>query len=272
MELNNVDGFVFDLDGTIYLGEALLPGAAEVIDRIRQKQKRILFVTNKPLVPRDVYAEKLTRLGIPAKSEDIITSGLVLGHQLAKTDSQLKLYVIGEEALKDELRSYGLHVLDEFDEQDEMEVIVPEGIDAVVVAFDRTLDYRKINTAYQALMKGAHFYATNADKICPMVGGGIPDAGGTIAMLEHMTGRKVELLAGKPSKLMMQVAMDRLGLPAKRCMMIGDRLETDIMMGKSAEMVTGVVLTGVTRREEALNFVLQPDFVLENLEELLTLI
>jgi len=272
MELNNIDGFVFDLDGTIYLGEALLPGAAEVIDKLRHRQKRILFVTNKPLVPREVYADKLTRLGIPAKSEDIITSGLVLGHHLAKTDPQLKLYVIGEEALKDELRSYGLDVLDEFDEQDEKEVIDPGRIEAVVVAFDRTLNYRKINTAYQALMKGARFYATNADKICPMVGGGIPDAGGTIAMLEHMTGCKVELLAGKPSKIMLQVALDRMGLPAKRCVMIGDRLETDIMMGKSALMLTGVVLTGVTTRVEALDFMPKSDFVFETLEELLALI
>ncbi len=129
-------------------------------------------------------------------------------------------------------------------------MIDPQGIDAVIVAFDRTLDYRKLNTAYQALKHGARFYATNGDKTCPMPGGAIPDAGATIAALETITGRSLELLAGKPSTLTVEVAMQRLGLPAERCMMVGDRLETDIRMGQEAGMRTAVVLTGVSTRED----------------------
>ena len=101
-----------------------------------------------------------------------------------------------------------------------------------------------------------------------MPGGGIPDAGGTIAALEHMTGRKLDLLAGKPSTLIMQVALDLLGAPAERCMMVGDRLETDIRMGQQAGMVTGVVLTGVARREDIALMTSPPDFVLENLSDI----
>ena len=147
-------------------------------------------------------------------------------------------------------------------------MIDPRGIDAVVVAFDRTLDYRKLNTAYQALVSGARFFATNADKICPMPGGGIPDAGATLAALEHITGRKVELVAGKPSRLIMQVAAQRLELEAGRILMTGDRLETDILMGQQAGMLTAVVLTGVTRREDVAALANPPDYVLENLGEL----
>ena len=200
-EQTMLDGFVFDLDGTVYLGERALPGAVDTIAHLRQRGKRILFVTNKPLQPRTAYAEKLTRLGIPAEAEDVITSGYVLGYHLARHFPDLALYVIGEQALLDELRGHGLHIVDEFVDQDPKEVIQPHGVDAVVVAFDRTLDYRKLNTAYQALLNGARFFATNADKMCPMPGGGIPDAGATITALEHITGRKLELLAGKPLSL-----------------------------------------------------------------------
>lgn len=264
-----IDGFIFDLDGTVYLGEATLPGAVETITRLRQTDKRILFVTNKPIQPRTVYAAKLRRLGIPAADDDIITSGYVMGYHLAHHHPDLRLYVIGEGPLLDELRGHGLHVLPEFSDQDPKEVITPDGVDAVVVAFDRTLDYRKLNTAYQALLGGARFFATNVDKTCPVPGGGVPDAGATLAALQHLTGRELELLAGKPSDLIMQVALDRLGLPPERCMMTGDRLETDMLMGQQAGMKTGLVLTGASTRDHIRPMGIQPDFVLDTIGDLI---
>lgn len=263
-----LDGFVFDLDGTVYLGEAALPGAVETIAYLRERHKRVLFVSNKPLQPRSAYAQKLTRLGIPASADDVVTSGYVLGYHLAAHHPELALYVIGEQALHDELRGHGLTIVNEFLDQDPREVIKPRGVDAVVVAFDRTLDYRKLNTAYQALMDGARFFATNADKTCPMPGGGIPDAGATIAALEHISGRKLDLLAGKPSPLIMEVALHRLGLPAERCMMVGDRLETDIFMGQQAGMQTAVVLSGASTREDVARMERPPDYVLANIGEI----
>jgi HAD superfamily hydrolase (TIGR01450 family) len=217
------------------------------------------------LRPRAAYAEKLARLGIPAGAEDVITSGYVLGYHLARHYPALAYYVIGEQALLDELRGHGLRILGEFADQDPMEVIQPEGVEAVVVAFDRTLDYRKLNTAYQALVLGARFFATNADKTCPMPGGGIPDAGATIAALEHLTGRKLELLAGKPSRLIMEVALNRLDLPPERCVMVGDRLETDMLMGQQAGMKTAAVLSGASTRQDVDRMQRPPDFVLENI-------
>jgi NagD protein len=263
------DGFIFDLDGTVYLGERALPGAVETITELRRQSKRVLFVSNKPLEPRQAYAAKLTRLGIPTAADEVITSAYVLGHYLARHAPQLRFYVIGEENLLAELRGHGLTVVGELAEQDPKSVIDPRGIDAVVVAFDRTLDYRKLNTAYQALRRGARFFATNGDKTCPMPGGDIPDAGATLAALEHISGRTPELIAGKPSLLIMEVALARLNLPADRCMMVGDRLETDIRMGRDAGMATAVVLTGVTTRAHLAKAQLQPDLVLENLGELL---
>lgn len=272
-----IDGFVFDLDGTVYLGESAIPGSVEGIAELRRRGKRVLFVSNKPLEPREKYAAKLTRIGIPTPPEDVITSAYVLGHHLAHHEPDLALYVIGEESLRNELRGHGLRVLDELTNQNPSEVIDPAGIDAVVVAFDRTLDYRKLNTAYQALMRGARFFATNADKMCPMPSiddtpAGIPDAGGTIAALEHMTGRKLDLLAGKPSTLTMQVAIEKVGVAPEKMMMIGDRLETDILMGQLAGMATAVTLTGVATRADVAKMDRQPDFVINNLSEIPDLI
>jgi len=263
-----IEAFIFDLDGTVYLGDAALPGAVEGIAELRHNGKRTLFVSNKPLESRDAYARKLTRLGIPTSPEDVITSGFVLGYHLAHTEPDLRLYVVGEDNLLNELRAHGLHIVPECAGQDPKQVIVPDGIDAVVIAFDRTLDYRKLNTAYQALVRGARFFATNPDKTCPMPGGAIPDAGATIAALEHMTGRQVELLAGKPSRLMIEVALQRLGVPPDRALLVGDRLETDIFMGQQAGMYTAVTLTGVSKRDDIKKMVSPPDFVIESLKEL----
>lgn len=266
-----VDGFIFDLDGTIYLGDDLLPGAAECVRELRRRGKQVIFVTNKPLASRLEYASKLTRLGIPTREEEVITSAIVLARHLARTAPELRLHVIGEEYLLSELRAHGLTVV-EPDGQDPMQWMDPSGIDAVVVAFDRTLSYGKLNRAYQALCRGARFFATNPDKCCPVAGGAIPDAGGTLAALEHMTGRRVEVVAGKPSTLMMRVALDQLGLPAERCMIAGDRLETDMRMGREAGMLTALVLTGVSTRESASRSPIRPDLIVESVGELPDLI
>jgi arabinose operon protein AraL len=263
-----IDGFVFDLDGTLYLGEHALPGAVETMAALRRGGKRVVFISNKPLEPGCVYAEKLTRLGIPAAPEEVITSALVLGRALANDYAGLRCYVLGEEALKSELRVYGIDVVAET-AQDSRQVIDPAGIDAVIVAFDRTLDYRKLNTAYQALSRGCRFFATNADRTCPMPGGAIPDAGATLAALEHMTGRKPELVGGKPSPLMLCIASEILQYPPERCLLAGDRLETDIRMAQQAGFHSAVVLTGVTRREDLNGMEHPPELVLENIGQLM---
>jgi NagD protein len=267
-----VDAVIFDLDGTVYLGDAALPGAVEGIAGLRERGVRTMFVSNKPLEPRQAYASKLTRLGIPTPGDDVITSAFVLAHHLAEHGCDLRYYVLGEENLRQELRDAGLQIVDELSTQDPKEVIQPEGIDAVIVALDRTLDYRKLNTAYQALRRGARYFATNADDTCPMPGGAIPDAGATLAALHQLTGRRPELVAGKPSPLILAAALDRMGVPAARCLMVGDRLETDLRMGQQAGMLTAVPLTGVSTGEDIARLERPPDFVIGGLADLLALV
>jgi HAD superfamily hydrolase (TIGR01450 family) len=145
----------------------------------------------------------------------------------------------------------------------------PEEIDVVIASFDRTFDYRKLNIGYQALRLGARFFATNADRTCPIEGGDIPDAAAVIGALEGCSGRKVELVAGKPSMMIVNMALERLCLEASDCLMVGDRLETDILMGNKAGMSTALVLTGVTKQDALTRSSLLPDFVLNSISEVL---
>ena len=258
VDVNRYRGYIFDLDGTLYRGEQVIPGAPELIAELRRRGCGVVFISNKPLRPRQDYAAKLTRLGIPTSPEDVITSVYVLGHRLAREAPGARLYVIGEPPLLQELQAFGFVITD------------GQGpVDFVVAAFDRTFDYEKLNRAFQAIRQGARFVATNADRTCPVEGGEIPDAGAIIGALEGCTGKSVEWVAGKPSTLMIETGLARLGIEAERCLVVGDRLETDIRMGREAGTATALVLTGVTAREDAVRSPWQPDYILESVADLL---
>ena len=250
------DGYILDLDGTVYLGSRLIAGADAAVARLRAAGSRIVFLSNKPLEPRASYAAKLTRLGIPTPAEDVINSTQALMHYLREHHREAGLWVIGEQALLDELRGEGFRLVERLEE-----------IEVVVAAFDRTLNYAKLNMAHQALVRGARFLATNADRTCPMDDGEIPDCAGVIAFLEATTGRRVEMVAGKPSRHILEAAVARLGVPMARCLMVGDRLATDIVMGRQAGIDTALVLTGVTTREMLAQSEVQPTYVLESVAE-----
>jgi phosphoglycolate/pyridoxal phosphate phosphatase family enzyme len=255
-------GFILDMDGTIYLSDRALPGAVETIAILRERGFKVVFISNKPLEPGSAYAAKLTRLGIPTAPEDVITSGYVLSTYLARVAPGARVFVIGEPPLLEEMRQAGLRLTEE-----------PAQTDYVVAAFDRTFDYRKWNIGFQAIkFHGAHFVATNPDRTCPIDGGELPDCAGVIAALEATTGKKVELIAGKPSPMMIQAAAERIGVPVNQCQVVGDRLETDMVMGRKAGARTALVLTGVTRREHLSSAPVQPDYVLENIGGLLDLL
>src|SRR4030043_2060928 len=252
-------GFIFDLDGTVYLSERLIPGADRVIRLIREKGRKVVFLSNKPIQTREDYAAKLARLGIPTQPDDVINSTLVMISYLKKNASNARLFVVGEIPFVDELKRAGFIITEE-----------PKEIDYVVVAFDRTFDYRKLNIAYQAIKLGAHFVATNPDRTCPVEGGEIPDCAGMIAAIEAVTGKKVEIIVGKPSPLMIQATLEVMKLKPEDCILIGDRIETDIRMGKEAGIATGIALPGVTD-EEALKKIKhtpsQPDFVFRSIAD-----
>jgi arabinose operon protein AraL len=253
-------GYISDLDGTVYRGEEVIPGAPQTIAELRQRGCGVVFLSNKPLERRQAYAEKLTRLGIPASPDDVINSSLVLARYLANSEHGMAgatVFAIGEPPLLEELTAAGLRLSN-----------IPEDIEVVIASFDRTFDYHKLNIGFQALRRGVRFLATNADRTCPVEGGEIPDAGAIIGALEGCSGRKVELVVGKPSPLIMEMALERLGLPADACLMVGDRLETDIAMGHRVGMSTALVLSGVTQREDLSHSSIQPDYVLESIADL----
>jgi NagD protein len=252
-------GFIFDLDGTVYLSDKLIPGADRVIRLLREKGRKVVFLSNKPIQTREDYASKLTRLGIPTQPEEVINSTFVMINYLKKNAPQAKLFVVGETPFVEELRKAGFTITEE-----------PKEIEHVVVAFDRTFDYRKLNIAFQAIKLGAHFVATNPDRTCPVEGGEIPDCAGMIAAIEAVTQKKVEVVVGKPSPFIIQAALEVMGLRPEDCILIGDRLETDIKMGKESGIATGIVLTGVTNEEtlrEIKHTSIQPDFVFQSIAD-----
>jgi HAD superfamily hydrolase (TIGR01457 family) len=252
-------GFIFDLDGTVYRSDRLIPGADRVIRLIRESGRKVAYLSNKPIQTREDYASKLTRLGILTQSDEVINSTLVMTNYLNKIAPQARLFVVGETPLIEELRRAGFRFTDE-----------PKEIEYVVVAFDRTFDYRKLNIAFQAIKLGAHFVATNPDRTCPVEGGEIPDCAGMIAAIEAVTEKRVEIIVGKPSPIMIQAALDTLGLRPEDCILIGDRLETDIKMGRESGIATGIVLTGVTDEETlrgVKHTINQPDFVFQSIAD-----
>jgi NagD protein len=250
-------GIIFDLDGTVYLSDHLIPGARETIEWLRDHDHPIVFVSNKPLESRADYAAKLTRLGVPTPDDQVINSSLVLVRYLNKELPGVTVFPIGEPPLLEELAAASFRLSED-----------PADIDVVIASFDRTFDYRKLNIGFQALRRGARFFATNADATCPVAGGEIPDAGAVIGALEGCSKQKLELVVGKPSLLIVEVALEQLGRRADECLMVGDRVETDILMGHQAGMQTALVLTGVTRREHLPYAPAQPDYVLESIAEI----
>lgn len=256
--IGSYKGFLCDLDGTLYLSDRVLPGAVEMIDRLRATDRRVVFLSNNPTRTRDEYRAKLERLGIPASIDEIVTSGYVMARYLSRVAPGAALYVVGEPPLISELASAGFRFSED-----------PGAIEYVVVGFDRTFDYYKLNIATQAIRRGAHFVATNPDRTCPVLGGEIPDCAAMIGAIEGATLKRVEVVVGKPSPIMVEVALEAIGLPASECAMIGDRLETDIVMGRTSGVGTVLVLSGISSAKDLELSDIRPDHVLNSVGEVL---
>jgi NagD protein len=252
------DAYIFDLDGTIYLGDLLLPGAAETVSAVRAAGRRTIFLSNNPTKTRQQYAAKLSKLGIPTPIDDIVNSSFVMVRWLLREAPNARLFVVGEQPLQDELLKAGFRLSERAGE-----------IEIVVASFDRTFVYRKLQIAFDAIRLGARLVATNGDRYCPVPGGGEPDAAAIIAAIEACTGAVCDPIVGKPSPIMVATIAGMLGLPPERCLMVGDRLETDITMGIAAGMATCLVLTGDATRATLAASGLRPTLVLERIDGLL---
>lgn len=251
-------GYVFDLDGTVYLGDELLPGAKETLGELKRLSK-VVYLTNKPLeMPAD-YAAKLTRLGVETFPDEVVSSTDSLLLYLERHAPNARLFVVGEPPLVGLLADAGYEVVGE-----------AGGVDVVVVSFDRTFDYAKLQTAFDAVRAGARIIATNPDAYCPLPGGGgLPDCAAMLAAVEASTGARAEAIVGKPSHHMADALLERLGVPARETLLVGDRLATDVRMAKKAGMAGALVLTGATGLEEALGSADRPDYILGGLSDLL---
>lgn len=254
-------GYIFDLDGTVYLGERLIPGAAETIAELRRRAG-VVFLSNKPINTREDYAEKLSHLGIPTTPDQVINSSAVLAEYLMKQIPGATVYCVGEPPLLRELDKFGFKVLIEPEKADYK-------VDVVVAAFDRTFDYFKLDNAYQCIKRGARFIATNSDRTCPIEGGDIPDCAAMIGAITGCSGVAPEVIVGKPHPLTAQAALTVLGAQPGDCLMVGDRVETDMRMGLMAGMETGCVLSGVTDEARMIRENVYPHFLMKSLVDLL---
>ena len=251
-------GYVFDLDGTVYLGDALLPTAGATIARLRALGCRTVFLSNNPTHPPDEYAAKLMRLGLPTALDDILVSTQVLVRFLQERMPGARLFVIGEQPLLRALAAAGFEIVAE-----------AARTDAVIASFDRTFAYPKLQVAFDAIRAGARFFATNGDRYCPVPGGGEPDAAAVIAAVEACTGVSCEAIVGKPSRHTSDAILAMLDLPAGECLMTGDRLETDVRMGLDAGMAAAITLTGATTPAMVAASPIIPTYVVDRLADLL---
>lgn len=255
--MDHYSGYIFDLDGTIYLGAEAIDGAVETIHYLQGRGKKLLFLTNKTIDSRENYLKKLRKLGIQVELNNILNPALVTIHYLQKHHPGANVYVIGEDILKNELLGNGIRFASS-----------PEETDVVVVSWDRDFHYRHLDFAYQAIKRGADVIATHPDRTCPMPGGDVPDCGGMIGAIEGTAGITITTVMGKPSVLTALTALDILGVKAEDCLMSGDRLETDIKMGNQAGMSTAMVLTGVSSRDDLMDSSVKPTYVLNSVYDI----
>ncbi len=255
------DAYIFDLDGTVYLGNALLPNAGTAIRTIRECGRRTVFLSNNPTHTAAQDSAKLTRLGLPTPVDDVVNSSIVMVDFLARlreTDGINRLFVVGEQPLCEVLAGAGFELVDD-----------ARATQAVIASFDRTFVYRKLQIAFDAIRAGARFFATNGDRYCPVPGGGEPDAASIIAAIEACTNTRCEAIVGKPSRHMTNAILHLVGVPAGRCLITGDRLETDVQMGLDAGMGAALTLTGATTRDQAEASPVKPTYVFRDLGDLL---
>ncbi|WP_287154832.1 HAD-IIA family hydrolase [Candidatus Solincola tengchongensis] len=259
--IERYQAFLVDMDGVVYLDREPVAGAADFVQAVRREKKKLLFLTNNSKFTRAEYREKLAGVGIPASEEEVLTSAAATADFLRENYDLggSTAFVIGGRGLEEEIAATGLRLL-------RGEEAKEAGF--VIVGWDTDLTYDKLRLACLALHRGAVFIGTNPDATFPSPEGLWPGAGAIIAALERAAGREA-LVVGKPNLYMMQVALNRVGEIADRTLVIGDRLDTDILGGWRAGMDTCLVLTGVTRRKDLEGRHPQPDLVVENLRELL---
>ena len=257
------DAYIFDMDGTIYLGDHLLPGASRMIHELRRREIPVRFLSNNPTKDPEQYAEKLAKLGLPTPIEDIANTVVTTTRWLVEHHPDAVVFPIAEEPLKRALASAGFRMSEN-----------PAEIDIVIASYDRGFDYRKLQIAFDAIWfhKRAFLVQTNPDRFCPFPGGrGEPDCAAMTAAIEAATNTTCAVSLGKPSPIMLREAMAGLDARVEHSVMVGDRLQTDIQMALDTGMMSALVLTGEATADDvqALDEAQRPSFVLDRVDRLI---
>lgn len=256
-------GYVFDLDGTIYLGSELLPGAARLVRALRELERKVVFVSNNPTRDPEEYAHKLSDLGLPTPASEVINTVVTTTDWLSANAPDATVFPVSEEPLKRALRRRGIRMSEDAAE-----------IDLVIASYDRQFAYRKLQIAFDAIRgpRRARLIATNPDRFCPFPDGrGEPDAAAITAAIEACTGVSCELHFGKPGPVMLHAIAEALELSPEDCVLTGDRLTTDIRAAREASMASALVLTGETDPGSLSNIAQdeRPDYVLDRVDRLM---
>jgi HAD superfamily hydrolase (TIGR01450 family) len=256
-------GYAFDLDGTIYLGDHLLPGAKRLVEELRARDVAVRFLSNNPTKDPEQYAAKLDRLGLATPVTEIVNTVVTMTRWLLDNAPDAVVFPISEPPLIRALEKAGIRMSDD-----------PAEIDIVVASYDRTFTYEKLQIAFDAIWyhRRARLVATNPDRFCPFPGGrGEPDCAAITAAIEACTGARCEATTGKPDPAMLHAALAGLEVDPGDCVMVGDRLSTDVRMALDAGMTAALVLTGETRAEDLRRLTPSdaPDLVLDRIDRLL---
>ena len=256
--IKNIQLFLFDMDGTLYLGDRLFDFTKELLLKIRQSGADYLFMTNNSSKSVSAYIEKLERLGIKSVKEDFITSSQATVYFLKKYHPNARLYVCGTQSLKDELKENGFTVTENLCE-----------VDAIVMGFDTELTFKKLEDVCKLLLsRDLPYIATNPDYVCPTEYGSVPDCGSVCDMIYNAT-QKRPIVIGKPEALMPKLAMEMKGVSKERTAVVGDRIYTDIKSGISAGCVSILVMSGETTEEILEASHDKPDLVIESGKDIL---
>jgi 4-nitrophenyl phosphatase len=255
--------YLFDLDGTIYLGDQLLPGARRLVQALRARGLPVRFLSNNPTRDPEQYAAKLERLGLPTPVTEIVNTVVTMTRWLLDNAPGAVVYPIGEPPLVRALHEAGIRTSSD-----------PAEIDIVIASYDRTFTYEKLRVAFDAIWyhRRARLVATNPDRFCPFPGGrGEPDCAAITAAVEACTGTSCEATVGKPDPAMLHAALAGLQVALGDCVMVGDRLTTDIRMALDAGVAAALVLTGETTAEDVRRIAPPdtPDLVLDRVDRLL---
>jgi 4-nitrophenyl phosphatase len=254
-KLRPIENLIIDMDGVLYRGDEAIPGVKEFFAFLRERPIGFILATNNSTRSARQYVDKLARMGVEVVLSEILTSSQATAMYLETlAPPGTKVYVIGEEGLETAVREKGY-------------IVDGDSAEFVVVGMDRRLTYGKLKVATLLIRKGARFIGSNPDKTLPTEEGFIPGAGAMLAALEASTGA-APTIVGKPERTIFELALAKLGSGKKDTAIVGDRLETDVLGGYNAGLMTILVLSGATNRQDVGSAPVKPDLVFEDIQHL----